>query len=299
MPLQNFHLAALFAENHGPVLRRFPIHRDLQNALIAEWQQQLDEFLEDVRMLPFDPGYTPESDEIFKIDNFHAPDWLTARNSLNAAELDSLVGHEEHFSRLECVLAFARTGRREEIVLFQNFVSSHLIKPGKFVFQANGTYIANDRPGLALDRKLTAVYFPSHRRLLFKNFRATNTFLPLAEYFTEASEEEIREVLNHRIFALESVASVDALATNPPQWFRKRFAMLRASGLLDGFSADQIRAKSTGYEVEVRVEQEKIVFPADRLAAKKLLQFLNEELFRGAITEKLYETNSKRETTGP
>ena len=31
------------------------------------------------------------------------------------------------------------------------------------------------------------------------------------------------------------------------------------------------------------------------MIAKKLLQFLNEELFRGAITETLYETNSKRE----
>ena len=39
----------------------------------------------------------------------------------------------------------------------------------------------------------------------------------------------------------------------------------------------------------------KIVFPSDKSAVKKILQFLNEELFRGAITETLYETNSKRQ----
>jgi len=295
MPLQNFHLAAIFVEPAGLTLRRFPLRRELQDFLAEEWQEQFDEFQEGVRPIAFDPGYTPEDDVVFKIDDFQAPEWLTPRTSLNAAELDSIVGHENDFRHLVCVLAFARTARREEVVLFQNFVSSHLIKPGKFFFQANGTYITNNQPGLTLDRKLTAMYFPGSRRLLFKNFRATNTFLPLSDYFSDASGEEIRQILAHRIFAPESIASVDALATNPPQWFRKRFAMLRASGVLDGYSAEQIRAKSSGYDVEVRIDRHKIVFPADRTAAKKLLQFLNEEIFRGAITEKLYETNSKRE----
>ncbi|HEY0967952.1 MAG TPA: hypothetical protein VGD88_11235 [Opitutaceae bacterium] len=294
MPLQNFHLAAIFTESAGLVLRRFPLRRELQESLAVQWEEQLSEFLDNVRPIAFDPGYNPESDEVFKIDDFQAPDWLAARSSLNAAELDSIVGQEDNFQRLGCVMAFARTARREEIVLFQNFVSSHLIKPGKFFFQANGTYITNEKPGLTLDRKLTAVYFPGTQRLFFKNFRATNTFLPLASYFSEASGEEIRQILSHRIFAPESVASVDALAANPPQWFRKRFAMLRASGVLDGYTAEQIRTKSSGYDVEVRIDRHKIVFPADRTAAKKLLQFLNEEIFRGAITEKLYETNSKR-----
>lgn len=40
--------------------------------------------------------------------------------------------------------------------------------------------------------------------------------------------------------------------------------------------------------------QDRIVFPAEKVPAKKLLQFLNEELFWGATTERLFETNSKR-----
>ena len=53
--------------------------------------------------------------------------------------------------------------------------------------------------------------------------------------------------------------------------------------------------KAKGYDVEIRVQKGKIVFPEDRPSGKKLLQFLNEELFKGAITETLFETNSKRE----
>jgi len=129
-------------------------------------------------------------------------------------------------------------------------------------------------------------------KLLFHNFRSVNTFLPLADFYEEASEQQIKEVLGHRLLAPEDA---DALATDSNQWFRKRFAMLRDSGILDTYSARQIEARSKGYDVEIKVSKGRIVFPADRPAAKKLLQFLNEELFRGAITETLYETNSKRE----
>ncbi len=124
------------------------------------------------------------------------------------------------------------------------------------------------------------------------NLRTVNTFLPLADFYEEASEQQIREVLAHKRLAPEDG---DALATESNQWFRKRFAMLRDSGVLDQYSAKQIQARSKGYDVEIHISKGKIVFPAEKPAAKKLLQFLNEELFRGAITETLYETNSKRE----
>ena len=71
--------------------------------------------------------------------------------------------------------------------------------------------------------------------------------------------------------------------------------MLKDSGLLNQFSATEIQSRSTGYDVSVDVVDSKIVFPSNEAAAKRLLQFLNEELYRGAITETLYETNSKRE----
>ena len=119
-----------------------------------------------------------------------------------------------------------------------------------------------------------------------------NTFLPLGDFYEEASEQQIREVLSHDKLA---PVNVEAIATESNQWFRKRFAMLRDSGVLDQYSAKQIQARSKGYNVEIHVQKGRIVFPEDRPSAKKLLQFLNEELFRGAITETLYETNSKRE----
>ena len=189
-------------------------------------------------------------------------------------------------------MAFSRNKDDEELVLFQHFSRSHVIRPGRFLFLQNNTYKTTQRAGLTLDSKLSAVYVPGYRKLLFHNFRTVNTILPLAEFYEEASEQQIKEVLGHKLLAPEDA---DALAAGANQWFRKRFAMLRVSGVLDTFSAKEIQARSKGYDVAIRLSKGKIVFPADKPAAKKLLQFLNEELFRGAITNTLFETNSKRE----
>jgi len=64
--------------------------------------------------------------------------------------------------------------------------------------------------------------------------------------------------------------------------------------VLDAYTPKQIQNRATGYGLTIAIRRGRIVFPDEKAAAKKLLQFLNEELFKGAITEALYETNSKR-----
>jgi len=76
---------------------------------------------------------------------------------------------------------------------------------------------------------------------------------------------------------------------------QQRFAMLRDSGVLDQYSAKQIQARSKGFDIDIHVHKGTVVFPENRQAAKKLLQFLNFFFNDTAITETLYETNSKRE----
>ena len=72
--------------------------------------------------------------------------------------------------------------------------------------------------------------------------------------------------------------------------------MLKDSDILIHFSARDIQEKAGNYKVKIQVVNDKIVFPIENREAKKLLQFLSEEIFRGAITEARYETNSKKKT---
>lgn len=290
--LGNFQLGAIVKSSAEFELYRIPLHQELQAALAESWHEQFQAFTGDIDEVPFDAGYTPEAHERFRLDDYDLPEGLAGEDSQSVVDFDSIGAHEDVLESVKGLAAFCRDDEGRELVLFQNFSRSHVIRPGRFLFMPGDTYQTAERPGLTLDVKLSAVYRTADRTLLFHNFRTTNTFLPLAEFYEEASEHDIREVLEHDLLAPEDP---DALAVRANQWFRKRFAMLRDSGILDQYTAQQIADHAQGYEVDVVIEEDQIVFPADKAEAKRLLQYLNEEIFRGAITDTLYETNSKRE----
>lgn len=290
--LRNFHLAALIKQHDQIQLLYIPLHQALQDSLAEVWGKQLHDFVNGIKEIDFNAGYKPEDHERFRLSDFELPAPLNGIDSTNTEHYEPISQHEDTMGFIKAIVAFCQDGKGKELVLFQNFSRSHLIQPGQFLFFQNNTYESVQRPGISLDSKLSAIYSPKDKKLLFHNFRITNTFLPLADFYEEASEEEIRQLLKHKLLAPEDA---EALAVDANQWFRKRFAMLKDSGILDQFSASQIKGRSKGYDINVHISKGKIVFPAEKQAAKKLLQFLNEELYRGAITEKLYETNSKRE----
>lgn len=289
---RDFQLAAIVGKGARARLLRVPMHRALQGTLADRWWQQYETFLQDTQEIDFDAGYQAEEHERFRLEGYELPGHFAGQDRASIAELDAITNDDQLLNITRGIVAFVHTGEGDELLLFQNFSRSHVIRPGHFLFLQRNTYETTQRPGLTLADKLSAVFLPSEQKLLFHNFRTVNSFLPLAEFYSEASEQQIREVLEHDLFEPEDS---DALAVDAPQWFRKRFAMLKDSGVLDDYSANQIRERSAGYEVTIKVRNGSIVFPAERPEAKKLLQFLNEELFRGAITETLYETNSKRE----
>ena len=290
--LENFQLAVIAKRSRQTRLYQIPLHQGLQETLAESWGEQYASFVNNIQEVDFDAGYNPEDHERFRLEAYELPVWLQAENSQTVATLDSISQHEDIIDSIKGIVAFARNEQGEELILFQNFSRSHVIRPGRFLFLQNNTFETTQRPGLTLDGKLSAVYVAAQGKLLFHNFRTTNTFLPLADFYEDASENEIREVLGHDLLAPEDA---EALSVEANQWFRKRFAMLKDSGILDNYTAKQIKAHSKGFEIEIKIKSNKIVFPADKPAAKRLLQFLNEELYRGPITETLYETNSKRE----
>lgn len=290
--LTHLQLVAYSERNHAQPLAQIPLTDGLQQTLQTEWTRQLRDFCHNVREVQFDAGYKPESDERFIITGFPLPVALNInRESVNT--LENFQANEETLKQLTALIAFAKSGN-QEVIMIQRFTRSHIVEPGKFLFMPNGTFETNTAPGLTLSNKPDAVYYPTSQKLVFANFRNANAILPLADFYEEASEEEIREVLSHDKLAAEDI---DGLAVDASQWFRTRFSMLKDSGILDQYSPAQIRTNATGY-VDIAIngtgDSAKIVFPADKTAAKRLLQFLNEELYKGPITDTLYETNSKR-----
>lgn len=293
--LEHLHLVALLKERNQLTLRRIPLVGELQAVLTEKWQGQLDNFLLEAQEIDFDPGYTPEAHERFCLDEFELPEVVAAEHSGSVRHLEQIDMQGAEPSRIKAILGFARQDDGSEVLLIQSFSKSHIINPGQFLFFTRNNFESSDTPALSLSDQLTAVYYPAQQKLLFRNYRAANAIFNLADFYKEATEEDIKAILAHEKLA---PVNVDALSKDASQWFCKRFAMLKDSEILDQYTVAQIIQHSNGYDLDIQIDlatgQERIVFPAEKAPAKKLLQFLNEELFIGAITEQLFETNSKR-----
>ena len=293
--LEELHLVALLKECNQLALRRIPLVGELQAALTEQWQDQLDDFLLEAEEIDFDPGYTPEANERFSLQDFELPDVVAAESSGTVHLLDPINMQGAEPFLIKAILGFARQDDGSEILLTQSFSKSHIISPGKFLFLTRDRFETSGAPALSLGDQLTAVYCPAQQKLLFKNYRATNAIFSLMDFYKEATEEDIKAILAHDKLA---PVDADALAKGASQWFCKRFALLKDSEILDQYTVPQIVQNSMGYDLDIQIDnstgQDRIVFPAEKAPAKKLLQFLNEELFRGAITERLFGTNSKR-----
>ena len=291
--LNNFHLAAITRKRTQKDVLQIPLDDELQKKLSEKLWCQYNTFVDGIEEIDFDPIYQPEEHEHFCVYGYELPNWLVEKNSRTISFLEKVPRDETQMDIIKGIAAFAQNERDEELILFQNFMPSQVIHTGLALIPSEITYTKMKHPGLMVGRKLSAVYHTVERKLLFHSFYNVNIFLSLSDYFKEASEQDIREVLSHKRLAPENV---DALAIDANQWFKKRFAILKCSGVLDNLMPLDIAWRSKEYGVPVRLSEdnERIVFPADKSAAKKLLQFLNDEIFRGPITGELYETNSKK-----
>ncbi|MCY4523023.1 MAG: hypothetical protein OXC13_19895 [Caldilineaceae bacterium] len=290
--LENFHLAVIVKKRANTRLYQVPLHQNLQHSLANSWEAQYGNFVDSVEVVDFNAGYNLEGHERFRLNNFEPPEWLAHQSSQTIERLGTINHDEEFLDSIAGIIAIARNAYNNDVMLFQNFKPSKVIRPKRTVLLKGKTYKSAEHPGLTLDEVLSAVYQPAERILLFNSFYTVNTFLPLADFYKEASEQEIVEILDHRLFNAENS---DATAANASQWFRKRFAILRESGILEEYTANQIQLQACNHGVEICVTDDKILFPVEKVEAKRLLQFLCEELYRGPITNTLYETNSKKE----
>jgi hypothetical protein len=287
--IQDLHLAAVVSNGLERSLYQLPLAQGVQASLEKDWTDQLSTLVAGKEVVAFDPAYNPEESELLSVAGFESPAWLKGKTTQNANTLPKLTITDEIVSRVRGLIAFVRDSG-QEVVLFQQFSKSKVLRPGGvLVLQSSGTYTAIKDAGIILGDRLVAELRGGTLR--FESFRAINAIMPLPELYRAATEQEIRTTLSHQNVVAENV---DALAKDPTQWLAKRFALLQSSGVLDKYKPKVIQGKAKKYGLTIKLEKGKIVFPADRSDAKRLLQYLNEELFRGAISDALYSTNSKK-----
>jgi hypothetical protein len=297
--LYNFQLAALLKTNHstnGLTPVQIQLHQDLQRDLAHEWCIQYKCFMRFEDLVPFDLGYSLPEHERFYLDHPELPDRIVGENSETVQNLEIFDDRKYKLESIKSIVGFARDEQGEELILFQKFDRSRIIGRQKFIMklQDRNVYGKTNNQALELDTQLSAIYFPSQAKLLFHSFTTTKRFLTLDGILAETSDKIVKEVLNHNLFGPTNQDQViNNISQN--QWIKRKFAMLKQSGILNTLTAQYLIENCQKYDIKIiRNYDNQIIFPEDRENIKRILRFLNEELFQGEITQTLYVTNSKR-----
>ena len=181
--IRDSHLAVVVKNRERTTLLRLPLDWPLRNQLKEHWNSDYEKLVHTFDRIGFRAGYKLKNHQCFEFENYDLPMWLADHNSRSVMDIDEIENRPEQLRFIQGTLVITRNNQDEEIILFQDFSQSQMITPGRFIHLQGSTYSPAEKHGLLLDRQLSAVYLAKERKLLFLDFRAVNSFLPIFEFY--------------------------------------------------------------------------------------------------------------------
>ncbi|MFN4298777.1 MAG: hypothetical protein ACK4EX_03490 [Thermaurantimonas sp.] len=268
-------------EKESVRIKRISISGDIQNDLSGYFI--VDNLLK-AEQIEFSGEYKPDEGQVLYINNFD----FVHRNELSLTcetiTVDEIVNIKYLFFKYD-----------ENTIVFQTFDNRKIIKPEKWLLiYSNDTFSKIDNKGLTIDSKIDALFIINEKKLLFTSYHNASKIFNLNDYFKEATDSEVKNFYQTDIFIDNNSLELNKFNSR----MRKKIFLISKNGILDkvkeNFETVCGYAKELGLENMFDEINKKIKFPSNEKEIGKLIDFLNEDLFKSPISNSIYETNSKR-----
>ncbi len=269
----------LFALLKDEKIRRISINQKIQKQLDDYLKGSIDQFKKKEK-IDFDGQYKPENDQILLIRDYNI-------NFLNKLVVDAEILLENDIEQIKFIIFLYNKNQ----IGFQIFDNRKIINPSKFslIYDSN-TFSRLNSKGITISNTIDVLFY--NNQLLFVSYHNASRVLDLSEYYREASDEEIEKFKKSDIIEF----SQDIDNNQFDSIMRKKLFLIQKNKVIDiiksNFGTISSYAKSTGMDKYFR--NGKIIVPNDKKELKKLISFLNDDLYKSPITNLLYETNSKK-----
>ena len=117
------------------------------------------------------------------------------------------------------------------------------------------------------------------------------SILQVLELYREATDPEVRDFADHPRLMVEDL---EDFVLSADQVTRKLVNAVVASEVLDTYYPADIQAAAKATQLEIELQNGRIVMPSGRREMKDLLQFLDESRYSGPLSGRPYVTNSRR-----
>lgn len=177
---------------------------------------------------------------------------------------------------------------------FQIFNKKNLLKRKMVLkFEVGNAFTKLSEDAFIVDNKVQAIY--ENGRLYFQSYTAANQIFSLMEFVTEATNSEIESFGDTDGISIETERLKQIANTKT----RRLIKLLSNSDNIGIFMGKAPRTKTAllrkyGVHVSINANNE-LEFPTNNVAdLNRALEFFNEDIFRGVITDKLWRSNSKK-----
>ena len=164
-----------------------------------------------------------------------------------------------------------------------------MFQTGFQIIFAGNSFTRLTAPAFVLGTSLTFVIEAG--LIKFKSFANLRSILQVLEIYREATDPEVRDFAGHPRLM---VADLEDFVLSADQVTRKLVNAVVASEVFDTCSPTDIKTAAKATQLEIELQNGKIVMPSGRREMKDLLQFLDESRYSGPLSGLPYVTNSRR-----
>lgn len=276
-------------QNNGKIeVCKLETDRQTQAAICQSYAEAYRMMLEGKEYISFDGKYSPDEDEALCVHNF-ALDGVIRDAVETPAGIDTFVPNETNKDKIKAVFV-GEICDGKMVAAFQKFKKEQYISvKGINLFFDKETFVQEKRYGISISDEIDCIYEDGN--LLFTSFFMARQIFNLMEYYREATQREVERFAQMKELALDNTENFIGQADSR---IRRKIASIIDSGVLEKFSARDIQkiGKQTGIDIEIR--DKKVVIPSDKNRMKKILGFLDEDVYKGSFSNAIYITNSKR-----
>jgi hypothetical protein len=283
----------VFTHDTPPEILRMPIEQDAAAEVRELFLDLSRKFFKGVsEFVDFDPGYQLTEDECFQIAEFEVPDELlavcaapTTAEDLEAADLTGDNG-----PRIKAIIGYDFSGKKKEL-MFQTFDPRRMFSPGKGVFRFDrGVFHELKSPVISIEHGLAGVWRDG--TLFFRKLGSIRRVFDFELYELQATEEQMTSFAGHsKIQCKDSKAFV----TGANRWSRGKIARILKNKVLDDSTLMHLQAAAHTVSFDLPVVGDKIVLPEGGVELKRLLQFLDDDMYRGPVSDRQFLSSGKRE----
>jgi len=157
------------------------------------------------------------------------------------------------------------------------------------LFFEENTFKRENRWGIGITDTVDCVF--SQTELRFSSYFYARQIFDLSDYYRLATDAEVQSFSELDLLSITDKKQFQSMADT---WIRRKIAVINDICVLKNNTAPKIKTLAQNCGLEVTLKKNKLVLPTDKKKLKEILQFLDNEVYKGTFSEETYITNSKR-----